>query len=267
MTWQVCDRSRIKKEMGHLRSQCDALAKRLATAEEEKGTALHRQLIELTGSAEERLKLQQQQARDARIELIAKQVRANHTRRAPTPLCLQRPTTKARGRVALDLTPLCSQAFACVAVVRELVAMLGHAAHHVTHGRQRLDRMARFLGDTCRCALVACPRQGPPLHTSPRRRLRLVGVVRASRGAVHFLHHEPPRATRVGTDLLSTCTHWHLSRGVVCRYAAERARRKELARIEHEAKSLDAQLRSARFEVGQLQVRRSLPQMGIVNRA
>ena len=61
----------VAEQMQSLKSE---MAAKLKKAEEEKNAALQRQVVELTGSSEERLALASQQEKEARIELLRRQI-------------------------------------------------------------------------------------------------------------------------------------------------------------------------------------------------
>ena len=68
----------VAGEAGSMAAQLESLRRemerRLAEAEQEKEKALQRQLVELTGSAESRLAMEEERAREERIELLRRQV-------------------------------------------------------------------------------------------------------------------------------------------------------------------------------------------------
>ena len=66
----VQERAALEAELLSMQHACDA---RLAAAAEEKRLALERQLVELTGSAEEQIAMRQEKDREARVELLRRQ--------------------------------------------------------------------------------------------------------------------------------------------------------------------------------------------------
>ena len=69
----ACDEQRRADILADLKDKLRNLEARLAHAEEEKRVELERQLIQLTGPAEERLKLQEQEHQEAKIEIMRRQ--------------------------------------------------------------------------------------------------------------------------------------------------------------------------------------------------
>jgi len=65
------ERARLIDEVGQLRAECEA---KLKAAEDTKKLALERQLVELTGSAQEMAALRTEKEREARIELLRRQI-------------------------------------------------------------------------------------------------------------------------------------------------------------------------------------------------
>ena len=65
------EKSAIREELDALKAE---MSRRLAAAEDEKRIALERQLVELTGSAESKQALLEQQAKEERVELLRRQM-------------------------------------------------------------------------------------------------------------------------------------------------------------------------------------------------
>jgi hypothetical protein len=71
---RACDRERREAEVGELRTRVGVLEATLAKADSEKAKALERQLVDLTGPAEERMKLREAEMREAQVELLRRQI-------------------------------------------------------------------------------------------------------------------------------------------------------------------------------------------------
>ena len=71
---EVSDGQRVAKHINALTERLTTLEQRLATATADKDAALKKQLVELTGPAEERLALKLEEEREARAQLLARQI-------------------------------------------------------------------------------------------------------------------------------------------------------------------------------------------------
>ena len=70
----ACDEQRRVDQLNDLKDRLRNLEARLARAEEDKRVELERQLIALTGPAEERMKLAEQEHKEAQVELLRRQM-------------------------------------------------------------------------------------------------------------------------------------------------------------------------------------------------
>ena len=229
----------VRKEAG-LQGEASALGRelervrtdyefRLREKEEEKLQALERQLIELTGSAEERLALQAEKAKEERVELLRRQImrriiHAEVVRGWTAWHELWSAKTYAMRRLReVSERRVCECVCECVIFSRSLM-------------------ICRPLLTCSRCSLPCI---------FPRKRLLLLLLLP--------LLLSPPPISRHAILSPQVGNHLHTpqlsSAFVFWMREWERGRRsREYDQLERESRSIEAQLRRARFENGQLEL-------------
>ena len=270
---------KLKRELKRMRTFCE---QRLAMAEQEKQMALERQYIELAGSIEEKLKIAQESSKEERVELLHRQIVRRMISSQETYAWNAWVDFWEARRYAMRHIKLTRERLHAASGLAPAFEFWAHACDEQRRVDQLNDLKDRLRNLEARLATaqeekrVELERQLISLTGPAEERMKLQAVEfkeaqveqmrkqivrrmmsqQLASGWVAWFELWDARSSALrklrqasamlhSPDKINAFTHWYT-------LATKMKHAQDVARAEREAKSLDHQLRQARFEQGQL---------------